>query len=131
MWTVLIADDEPAIRTLVAAVLDETGVRTVEAADGAEALEMARHHRPDLILLDILMPKMNGIDVCQQIRAGGDIAHTPVVMLTACGQDSDRERGRGAGADGFILKPFSPATLLEAVESALAGRARPTRSASG
>jgi len=119
--TVLVVDDEPTIRTLVTAVLDQTGVRTIEAADGRQALTMARRHRPDLILLDILMPGINGIDVCQQIRAERAIAQTPVVMLTACGQDSDRERGRRAGADAFVVKPFSPAALLETVTKTLSG----------
>ncbi len=129
MRTVLIADDEPTIRKLVAAVLDRTDIRTLEAADGAQALEMVRRHQPDLILLDILMPKINGIDVCQQVRAERAIARTPVVMLTACGQESDRERGRRAGADGFIVKPFSPAALLETVVNTLAGGARAAPSA--
>ena len=129
MHTVLVADDEPTIRRLVAAVLDRTDVRTLEAADGAQALEMARRHRPDLILLDILMPRMNGIDVCQQIRAERALVRTPVVMLTACGQESDRERGRKAGADGFVVKPFSPAALLETVANILAGRPGASRSA--
>ncbi len=131
MRTVLVADDEPTIRTLVAAILDQADIRTLEAADGEQTLEMVHRCRPDLILLDILMPGINGIDVCQRIRAEKDIAGTPVIMLTACGQESDRERGQRAGADGFIIKPFSPATLLEMVEKALSDGAKLARPASG
>jgi len=123
MRTVLVADDERTIRTLVAAVLDQGGVRTIEAADGTEALDMARRHRPDVVLLDILMPNMNGIDVCRQIRAERALSRTPVIMLTACGQESDQERGQKAGANAFIVKPFSPAVLLQTVLTALSRRA--------
>jgi len=119
--TVLIADDEPTIRALVNAVLDGPGVRIVEAADGSEAVEMIRRYRPDLVLLDVVMPRMDGFAVCQTMKAEESMARTPVLLLTALAQESDHERARRAGADGVVQKPFSPAVLRATVESILNG----------
>lgn len=121
MKTVLIVDDEPTIRTLVNAVLDGPGVRTLEAADGPEAMDMIRRYRPDLVLLDVVMPRMDGFTVCQRMRAEESMARTPVLLLTALGQESDHELARRAGADGVVHKPFSPAVLRATVESILNG----------
>ena len=121
MKTVLIVDDEPTIRTLVNAVLDGRDIRTLEAADGPEAMGMIRRYRPDLVLLDIVMPRMDGFTVCQRIRAEKSMTLTPVLLLTALGQESDHERARLAGADGVIHKPFSPAALRATVESIISG----------
>ena len=119
MKTVLVVDDEPTIRTLVNAVLDGPDVQTIEAADGSEAIDMIRRYRPDLVLLDIVMPRMDGFAVCERMRAEESTARTPVLLLTALGQESDRERARQAGADGVVQKPFSPAALRATVESIL------------
>ena len=119
MKTVLVADDEPTIRALVNAVLEGPDIRTLEAADGAEALAVAHTHRPDLVLLDVVMPKMDGFSVCERMKAESSTARTPVLLLTALAQDSDRQRARRAGADGVVQKPFSPTALRAIVESIL------------
>ena len=119
MKTVLVVDDEPTIRALVNAVLDGTGIRTLEAADGPEAIDLARRHQPDLVLLDVVMPRMDGFTVCQRMKAEKATAGTTVLLLTALAQESDRQRARSAGADGIIQKPFSPADLRGTVENFL------------
>jgi DNA-binding response OmpR family regulator len=121
MKTVLVVDDEPTIRTLVNAILDDSGVRTLEAADGSEALDMARRYQPDLVLLDVVMPRMDGFTVCQRMKAEKSMALTPVLLLTALAQESDHQRARRVGADGIVQKPFSPAVLRATVESILNG----------
>ena len=121
MKTVLVVDDEPTIRALVNAILEDSDVRTLEAADGAEALAMAHHHHPDLVLLDVVMPRMDGYSVCQTMKAESSTAHTPVLLLTALAQDSDRERARRSGADGIVQKPFSATALRATVEGILNG----------
>jgi two-component system phosphate regulon response regulator PhoB len=119
--TVLVVDDEPTIRTLVNAILDDSGVRTLEAADGLEALDMARRHQPDLVLLDVVMPRMDGFAVCQRMKEERSMARTPVLLLTALVQESDRQRARRVGAEGIVQKPFSPAVLRATVEGILNG----------
>ena len=121
MKTVLVVDDEPTIRALVNAILDGSGVRTLEAADGPEGLDMARRYQPDLVLLDVVMPRMDGFAVCQRIKAESSMARTPVLLLTALAQESDHQRARRAGADGIVQKPFSPAVLRATVDSILDG----------
>jgi DNA-binding response OmpR family regulator len=122
--TVLVVDDEPTIRTLVRAILDGSGMRTVEAADGQEALDMARRYQPDLVLLDVVMPRMDGFSVCQRMKAEKSMALTPVLLLTALAQESDHQRARRVGADGIVQKPFSPAVLRATVERILNGGKR-------
>jgi DNA-binding response OmpR family regulator len=117
MTTILIVDDEPPILDLVRFTLEDADVRVVEALDGAEALVLARRIKPDLVLLDVHMPKLNGLEVCRQLRLEPDLARIPIVMLTAAGQDADRARGREAGADEYLTKPFSPLALLALVEA--------------
>lgn len=117
MTTILIVDDEPAILDLVRFTLEDAEVRVVEASDGVEALALARRVRPDLILLDVHMPRLDGLEACRQIRREPALARTPIVMLTAAGQEADRARGREAGADEYLTKPFSPLALLALVEA--------------
>jgi CheY-like chemotaxis protein len=117
--TVLVVDDEPTIRALVNAVLDGPGIRTVEAASGPEAIDLARRHQPDLVLLDVVMPRMDGFTVCQRMKAEEATAGITVLLLTALTQESDHQRARGVGADGIIQKPFSPADLRVTVENIL------------
>ena len=117
MTTILIVDDEPPILDLVRFTLEDADVRVVEASDGVEALVVARRVRPDLILLDVHMPRLDGLEACRQIRREPALARTPIVMLTAAGQEADRARGREAGADEYLTKPFSPLALLALVEA--------------
>jgi DNA-binding response OmpR family regulator len=117
MTTILIVDDEPPILDLVRFTLEDAEVRVVEASDGVEALALARRLRPDLILLDVHMPRLDGLEACRQIRRDPALAQTPIVMLTAAGQEADRVRGREAGADEYLTKPFSPLALLALVEA--------------
>src|SRR4029434_2400155 len=107
MTTILIVDDEPPILDLVRFTLEDAEVRVVEASDGVEALSLARRLRPDLILLDVHMPKLDGLEACRQIRRDPALAQTPIVMLTAAGQEADRARGREAGAGAGLDKTLS------------------------
>ena len=120
--TVLIADDEQHIRLLIEQALEELeddGVELVTAADGEEALAMARQLRPAVLLLDVMMPRVNGFEVCRQLK-GELAADAPlIVLLTAKGQAFDRERGVEDGADRYITKPFDPDDLLAVVREAL------------
>jgi two-component system phosphate regulon response regulator PhoB len=117
MTTILIADDEPAILDLVRFTLEDPQVQIVEAADGALAVELARRARPDVALLDVQMPRLNGLDVCRRLRELPECAHTRIVMLTAAAQAEDQRRGLAAGADHYLTKPFSPLALLTLVRS--------------
>lgn len=119
MATVLIVDDEPPIVELVRFTLEDEHVRVVEAADGLEALEVACAELPDLIFLDVQMPRLNGFEVCRRLRLEPGLAKTRIVMLTAAGQAEDLARGRAAGADIYLTKPFSPLRLLTLVQSLL------------
>ena len=117
MMTILIADDEPAIVDLVRFTLEDAHVQIVDAADGAAAVELARRERPDVALLDVQMPRLDGLDVCRQLRGLPECAHTRIVMLTAAAQATDRRRGLEAGADHYLTKPFSPLALLTLVRA--------------
>lgn len=120
---VLICDNEEPLRDLVRATLDDGRYEIVEARDGEESLEFARRERPDLILLDMMMPGKSGLDVLAELRREPAFEATPILMLTARAQAADREAAVGAGADRFVLKPFSPLELATAVEDLLeAGR---------
>lgn len=114
---ILVAEDDRAILTGVADLLESEGYEVVPAGNGAEALDLYRRHAPDLVLLDVMMPKMSGYDVCRAIR--GENAVVPVVMLTAKGQEVDRVVGLELGADDYIVKPFGMAELLARVRAAL------------
>ena len=119
MLTVLIVDDEPAILELVRFTLEDTHVRIFEAADGAAALALARAERPDIVLLDVRLGHLDGVEVCRRIRLDPELAATRIVMLTAADQESDRARGLAAGADEYLSKPFSPLALLALVRTIL------------
>jgi len=112
----LIADDEPAVRALVHATLEGDDYVILEAGDGEEALEAARAEHPALVLLDIMMPRLDGLEVCRRLKADPDTSGIVIVMLTAQAQDRDRDRGLAAGADDYFTKPFSPLALLNLVE---------------
>ena len=117
MTTILVVDDEPSIVDLVRFTLEDADVRVVEASDGAEALVLARRIKPDLILLDVQMPRLDGLEGCRQLRREPAFARAPIILLTAAGQEADRARGLGAGADEYLTKPFSPLALLALVEA--------------
>jgi CheY-like chemotaxis protein len=117
--TVLVCDDEPVLRMLVRATLDAGDYTMLEARDGDEALERTRAEHPDLILLDMMMPGRSGSDVLRALRADQATAETPVIMLTARAQVSDREAMDLAGANHYLTKPFSPARLAALVEHVL------------
>jgi two-component system, OmpR family, phosphate regulon response regulator PhoB len=119
MTTILVVDDEAPIVDLVRFTLEDADVRVVEASDGAEALALARQVNPDLVLLDVHMPKLDGLEVCRQLRREPAFARTPIIMLTAAGQQADRSSGLSAGADEYLTKPFSPLALLALVEALL------------
>jgi CheY-like chemotaxis protein len=121
--TVLLCDDEEVLRSLVRATLDDDGYSILEARDGDESLELARSARPDLIVLDMMMPGRSGLDVLQELRKDPELENTPVVMLTARARQSDRDAAVAAGADRYLSKPFSPLELISVVEDLLDRRA--------
>lgn len=117
---VLVVDDEPDMLTLLAMRLEAAGVHALVATDGAEALEIAKTQRPDLILLDLVLPKLNGYDVCAVLRHNPALQHIPIVMLTARTQTKDERAGFECGADAYVRKPFEPAKLFQLVYALLA-----------
>ena len=116
MTTVLIVDDEPNIVQLVRITLEDSRVQVLEAADGTTALDRAAAFRPDLVLLDVDLPDVSGLEVCRRLREDAELAKTKIVMLTAAAQRDDVARGLAAGADEYLTKPFSPVRLLSLVE---------------
>ena len=116
---VLIVDDEASLRTLVRANLEVDGIDVIEAVDGVEAMEMLKHDRPDLILLDIMMPRKDGLEVLEELAVDDTLKEIPVIMLTAKGEQEDLERGADLGARGHITKPFDPEQLVRTVKAAL------------
>ncbi len=122
MPTILVCDNEEVLRALVRASLAEGDYELVEAADGDEALDVARARRPDLILLDLMMPRRSGLEVLEELKRDPALADTPVVVLTARAQLPDRAAAEAAGADRFLTKPFSPLELAALVEELLARR---------
>ena len=118
----LLVDDIEAELALLAAILENIGgLQLLMARDGAEALETARRDNPDIILLDVMMPKMNGYEVCLALKRDPATAQAKVVVITGLDQEFDRQKALSeVGADHYMLKPFSPAALLETVERLLA-----------
>lgn len=114
---ILIADDEPNIVISLEYLMKREGFEVSVARDGAEALQLLREHKPDLILLDAMMPKQTGFDVLQAIRA--EQPKLKIVMLTAKGRDTDIEKGRALGADDYVVKPFSTRELVDRVRQLL------------
>jgi DNA-binding response OmpR family regulator len=122
MPTVLIVDDEQHIRLLIEQTLEELeddGVELITARDGEEALDAVANQHPDLVFLDVMMPKRDGYDVCRTIKGDPATAGTTVFLLTAKGQAVDREQGLAAGADDYLTKPFDPDELLQRARTAL------------
>ena len=116
---VLIVDDDPLIRHVVRAVLEDGSYELEEAASGEEALRLAERRRPDVVLLDVMMPGMDGFEVAEKMRANPKLAGVVIVMLTAKDAPEDRRRGLASGADVYFTKPFSPLELLTTLNGAL------------
>lgn len=116
---VLIADDEPNIVMALEFLMQHGGYEVRTVGDGDEALAALAEFRPDLVLLDVMMPKRNGYEICQWIRATPALARTKVVMLTAKGRDVDVEKGMGVGADDYVTKPFATRELVAKVRGLL------------
>jgi DNA-binding response OmpR family regulator len=120
MAKILIAEDEPDIRDLVAFTLRFAGYEVVAASNGEEAVDLAPRENPDLILMDVRMPRMTGYDACRMMKANPDLKDIPVVFLSAKGQESEIQTGLDAGAEEYLLKPFAPDQLTDRVRAILA-----------
>ncbi len=120
--TILVADDEDDVRELVSYRLRRSGYGVVEAVDGEQALELARDRRPDLAVLDVMMPKLDGFELTRRLRAEETLKTLPIILLTASVQEADMSRAFEAGADDYLRKPFNPDELVARVEAALANR---------
>ncbi|MSO73850.1 MAG: phosphate regulon transcriptional regulatory protein PhoB [Alphaproteobacteria bacterium] len=116
---ILIVEDEASLITLLRYNLEKEGFEVGEAVDGDEALVMVRERQPDLVVLDWMLPSLAGIEVCRRIRRLPEIKNTPIVMLTARGEEGDRIRGLDSGADDYIVKPFSPTELIARIRAVL------------
>ena len=116
MSRVLVVDDDPGIVKLVRAYLEQAGFEVAVAYDGKKAMQIARHDRPDLVVLDLMLPEMDGWDVCRALRKESDV---PIIMLTARVEESDKLIGLELGADDYVTKPFSPRELVARVRSVL------------
>jgi two-component system phosphate regulon response regulator PhoB len=123
--TVLIAEDEGALITLLRYNLEREGYRVLEAQDGEEALLIAAEEKPDLVLLDWMLPQLSGIEVCRRLRGRQETRNVPIIMLTARGEEGDRIRGLDTGADDYMTKPFAMTELLARLRAVLR-RIRPS-----
>jgi DNA-binding response OmpR family regulator len=119
---VLVVEDEPILLRLVQVNLRMEGFEVIACSSGEEALARAGEHPPDVAVLDVLLPGIDGFEVCRRLRADPTTADVPVVMLTAQAQDEDRERGYALGVHEYVTKPFEPMELVAIVRLALAGR---------
>ena len=119
MARIVVADDDVDIRELVEFKLSRLGHDVIAVGDGAAALDACRAQRPDLVVLDVMMPGVSGLDAVRAMRADPDLLHLPVILLTARAQAADLEVGYDSGADDYITKPFSPRHLAERVEALL------------
>jgi len=124
---VLLVEDEAALLTLLRYNLEAQGFEVDEAVDGEEALVMIKERRPDLVVLDWMLPTVSGIEVCRRVRRSADSRNLPIIMLTARGEEADRIRGLDSGADDYIVKPFSPKELIARIRAVLR-RLRPALS---
>ncbi len=117
--SILVVDDEMYIVNILDFTLATEGLRVISAANGEEALRHAVENPPDLVILDVMMPKIDGFEVCRALKAKDETKDIPVILLTAKDREADREKGREAGADLYVTKPFSPTRLLEDVRALL------------
>jgi len=117
--TILVVDDERDLLDLIEYNLKKEGYDVLKAEDGLEGIRMAKKYKPDLVLLDIMMPKMNGLEACEQIREDDEIKHTPIIFLTAKNDEKTEVRGLNLGADDFLTKPISTAKLVSRITAVL------------
>src|SRR5215471_10799445 len=122
---VLVVEDEAPLVTMLRYNLEREGFQVCEAADGEEALVQIAERRPDLVLLDWMLPLVSGIEVCRRIRRASETRSMPVVILTARGEEADRVRGLDSGADDYVVKPFSPSELVARLRAVMR-RAQPS-----
>ena len=116
---VLVVEDEPPLVTLLRYNLERAGFRVIEAGDGEEALVLCREERPDIVLLDWMLPHISGLEVCRRLRRAQETRKVPIILLTARGEENDKVRGLDSGADVYITKPFSPAELISRLRAVL------------
>lgn len=115
--TILVVEDEEAIMTLLRYNLEKEGFRVYCAMDGEEALTQVKEYKPDLIVLDWMLPSMSGVDVCRSLRRSGETKNIPIIMLSARGEEDDRVQGLDSGADDYVTKPFSPSELIARIRA--------------
>ncbi len=116
---ILVVDDEPYVVRSLTFVFKKEGYDVSSATNGEEAMVKVRESKPDLMFLDVMMPKKNGYEICQEIKSDSGLSDIYVIMLTAKGQEADREKGLSSGANEFITKPFSPMKIVERVRELL------------
>ncbi len=116
---ILVVEDNPAFQRLLTLALTEAGYDVIVANDGAEGLQKARQHRPQLMILDIMLPGMDGYEVCRYVRSDPQIAHLPILMLTAKAGPRDEQEGFQAGADDYLTKPVNLSELMQRIQSLL------------
>ena len=116
---VLLVDDDEGLRRLIRTTLGTEHFELLQAVDGEEALHLARQQHPDLVVLDVNMPKLDGFEVCRHLKTEPETSGIKVVILSARGADTDRARGREVGADDYFIKPFSPIQLLNKIYALL------------
>lgn len=119
MSSVLVVEDSPAQREMIKDLLKDSGLDVTTATNGVEAIANIQNHRPDLVVLDIVMPQMNGYEVCRRIKADPKTQNVPVVMCSSKGEEFDRYWGMKQGADAYIAKPFQPTELVGTVKQLL------------
>ena len=118
--TVLVVDDEPFICRSLTYILRKEEYNVLEARNGEEGLALIRDQKPDLVFLDVMMPKLDGFGVAKQVRADKGLTHVKLILLTARGQESDKESARASGVDAHLTKPFSPTRIVELARTMLA-----------
>ena len=119
MSKVLVVEDSPPQREMITALLKDSGLSVTSASDGIEALEQIQGARPDLIVLDVVMPRMNGYELCRRLKSDPNTQEVPVVMCSTKGEEFDRYWGMRQGADAYIAKPFQPQELVSTVKQLL------------
>ncbi len=120
MTKIVIAEDEPDIRDLITFTLRFAGFEVIAGSNGEEGYELTKREKPDLVMMDVRMPKMTGYEACRKIKADPEIAHIPVIFLSAKGQESEIQTGLEAGAEEYLLKPFAPGDLADRIRAVLA-----------
>ncbi len=120
MAKIVIAEDEPDIRELIAFTLRFAGHEVITGNNGEEGYQLTKAEHPDLVMLDVRMPKLTGYEACKRIKAEPALANIPVIFLSAKGQESEIEQGLAAGAEEYLLKPFAPDQLVDRVKTVLA-----------